>query len=205
MLKLSRHFDPGKHADARNDKFTRAWLRTQEETTATAQLKWWRHGIKADQVYRTLYDEDLKEVVGMVGLTSITRHNAEFSCLIYPKYRRRGYGFLGLSLLFDYGFRSRHLKEIYGNTYGYTHTDDHLLNFESTQLEIPGATVTYPLTPTEIPGLGLVYVNPAYELFKKIGMQIYGPCLFPVHPDSKPGRLVWRLTLQRHDYEALAY
>lgn len=181
MLNLSKNFNCYQHAQARNDPSTTPWLRTKKETTPEAQQAWWEN---LDNDYTKRYwcvtDESL--VVGLVGFTDIiVSTEAEFSCLIYPEFRRKGYGEKALRLLFDYGFKTMGFKRIYGWTYG--------LKNGFTQK-------------TNLKDIGSISINPAMRLFEKIGMEIYGPCIYP-KPKEKldVGQYVWRLEMQRYYYE----
>lgn len=176
MLNLSDKFNCYQHAQARNDSSTRPWLRTKKETTPEEQQAWWEN-LDNDHTKRYWCVTDESLVVGLVGFTDIiVSTEAEFSCLIYPEFRKQGYGEKALRLLFDYGFKFMGLKRIYGWTYGY----DFDLKMEQT------------------------VINPAMKLFEKIGMEIYGPCIYPETKEKLDvGQYVWRLEMQRYNYERI--
>lgn len=188
MIKLSDTFDAYTHARARNHSSTAPWLRTQHLTTKAEQQAWWDNR-PGNMVFKTLLNTDTDEIIGMVGFTDITKHDAEFSCLIYPKHRKQGHGLASLHLLFDYGFTFMGLKRIYGWTYGYANKpkDD----IGAVKQTIEGVHFTSEM-----------YLNPAFNLFKKIGMEIYGPCLYPNHTvKGAQDRFSWRLELMRYNYD----
>lgn len=184
MISLGEKFNCFQHAQARNDPDTLRWLRTKQETTPEAQQIWWDNLWKDDsREYLCVQDDSL--TVGMVGLTDKTYHEAEFSCLIYPEFRKKGYGLAALRLLFDRGFKAWGLRRIYGWTYGFY--DEHMFD---------GHSVHCP--PIE----GHIIINPAIKLFEKMDMEIYGPCLYPETKEKlELGQYVWRLEMQRYNYE----
>lgn len=179
-MNLSKEIDAVAHAKARNHPATTPWIRTKGHTTAQEQEAWFK-----DQPYFWSVQEG-KDFIGMVGFTSVTKHDAEFSCLIYPEHRGKAYGFKALEQLFDYGFYAMKLDLIYGNTYGYA----------ASQIDFPPPENALEIYINEI---GHVYLNPAFKLFQKFNMTIAGPCLYP-RADERT--LTWKLTLPRYVYNA---
>jgi GNAT superfamily N-acetyltransferase len=183
MIALSNRFDAALNAMARNDPETKPWLRTQTVTSEEEQQAFWDQP-RFGQKYWTVENTLTKELVGIVGFTSITKDEAEFSCLIYPGYRKQGYGAQALEQLFDQGFYGMGLSRIYGWTYGYDRPYARYQGFE--------------IRPESFSAL---QINPAIKLFQKLGMEIYGPCLWPKPKEQlSSGQYVWRLEMQKYDY-----
>lgn len=129
------------------------WLRTDKIGTAEDQVNFYWNQPEASQYWHI--ENDQEKIVGICGLTSIIeKESAEFSLLIYPDMRSKGYGETALKDLLDKGFNNMGLKLIYGETYMYPKSSPHGLDFV-----LNGEHFR---------------INPAWTIFKKVGFNIDG-------------------------------
>lgn len=123
MMRLVKTLSP-KQLEWRNCPETMVFLR-QSELISEEEQKIWLEGLIGDKT-RQMFgvevqeDHERPQIVGTAGLTSITerpRLQAEWSLLIGPEHRGKGYGRSALKLLLEYGFMNLGLRRIEGEIF----------------------------------------------------------------------------------------
>lgn len=117
FIQLTRDISE-KQLSWRNDPQVNKWTR-QNGILSKTEHEGWLERIKKDHSIVMFGIQAEGKAVGTCGLTSISfvHGTAEFSLLIDPEQRQRGYGKASLIELLKYGFKHLRLNLIFGETF----------------------------------------------------------------------------------------
>lgn len=166
MIRLKKHIDYVKHARWRSEPSTLIWTRESSDTTPDEQKRYFE-SLPKDKHFFGVFDMNSWQV-GTAGLTDVDLVNrtAEFSLLIGPEHRNKGYGKEALINLVNYGFRVLNLETIWGETFCYP-TEAFQLLKQHQNTNILASSIYEDVKQ-------MYYINPAALVFGKVGFQKEG-------------------------------